>query len=350
MSILELTTYLCADDLCVITTGDVPTEHDGPTALTAEDDGSTLEVETPLIPLTAIQRHEMYVETFMQPTEIEYPHLCRLDSTYLTWELLGHPFIGIYSDLGAYWIEITAKNPSICGFEGAQIRGEHVGVIKTYTPSTTGGEIPTRVSQDISQEDVSFIGTSTAILAYLPNGDVSWEWFGNDLGIPVFDGVDITVPVRGTSILRCSYTTLLQAEDVLNIDSTFDNTNDPQIQGDPMVIPGERISLWWKISKSDEYQEIAYDYIHTCCLTGGRVISLSRICDSIPTYTVFIEGAVHNNIISSDFREYEEGEWVYILKPSESGCPSCDRTSGCKGSAYSEGGIIIPIHITGVSP
>lgn len=284
MSNLELTAKICSDKVCAVTVGNDPTEHEGPSLLSTEDNGSTLEIEIPLVPLSHVPRNEMFIEAYTQPEGIVYPQLCRADSVSFSWELLGHPLVGVYGDLGAYWIKIIAENLDICNFEGAQIRGEHAGIIKSYVP-TSGGVIPT-------------------------------------------DG-----------------------SDPLTIETTFDNTNDPQIQGDPMIVPGERISLWWKIGTNGNYQEVAHVFIHTCLLTGGRVMAISGDYGGISiTYSVRIEGTIYEGVTSSDFREYTVGEWVYLMKPTEYGALNCGRELGCEGEEYSGGGVIIPIHITGVSP
>lgn len=350
MSTLSLVAKICSSNMCAITVGNAPTEHKGPSAVFTEDNGSILEIETPLVPLSHVSRNELYIETFIQPETVNNPVLCKIEDTMFTWELLGHPFVGDYIDLGAYWIKITAENLDLCNFEGAKIKGEHAGLIKEYEPSS-GGNIPQRTALSVTDEAVVFQNSNEARLEHTPDGDVTWLWYGNNLGTPTFDGTKVTAARSGTSVLKCSYDTFLPADDALEIDETFDNTNDPQVQGDPMVVPGERISLWWKIAGVDNYEEVAHAFIHTCLLTGGRITAISGdYGDPDITYSVRIEGTVYNGVKSSDFREYAVNEWVYIMKPLESGAASCGREEGCKGEDYSGGGVIIPIHITGVSP
>lgn len=401
MSTLELTAKICADKLCAITVGNVPSEHTGPSELSTRDNGDSLEIETPLVPIahvpvtvlsirneevqfldssTSVLKHtpngeviwlwwgkylgtpifagrnitaenrgtsvlrctydanipvrEMFVETYIQPEGVTSLALCKIEDSMFTWELLGHPFVGVYGDLGAYWIKITAENIDLCNFEGAKIKGEFAGTIKEYLP-TSGGLIPTRTALSVTDEEVSFINSNKASLEHTPDGDVTWLWKGNYLGTPRFDGKNITSERRGTSVLKCSYDTFLPADDALEIADSFDNTNDPQIQGDPLVVPGERISLWWKIGGVDNYEEVAHAFIHTCLLTGGRVEAISGdYGDPSITYSVRIEGNIHEEIKPSDFREYTVGEWVYIMKAGASGAGDCGREAGCKGGDY----------------
>lgn len=293
----------------------------------------------------------MFVEVCIQPEEVLNPALCMVTDSSFTYEILGHPLVGTYFDLGAYWIKITALNPSICNFEGAKILGEFVGLIASYVP-TFGGEVPVPTEIEVTEEIVVFKNTDKAVLEYTPKDveAIEWFWYGPNLGSPIFDGKNIKVGRNGRSTLKCSYIGVIPAESALDIDATFDNTNSPQVQGDPLVVPGERISLWWKVGPNGDYQEVAHDYIHTCLLTGGTVTAVSGdYGDSDVSYSVRIEGTVYIGVKSTDFREYVVGEWVYILKPDEVGASSCGRAEGCEGSDYSGGGVIVPIHITGVN-
>ena len=65
-----------------------------------------------------------------------------------------------------------------------------------------------RVPYTITEEKVYFANVATKNLAYLPEGEVTYSWIGNDLGNPTFDGRVITIPEAGVGVLNCTYITL----------------------------------------------------------------------------------------------------------------------------------------------
>lgn len=66
----------------------------------------------------------------------------------------------------------------------------------------------TRVPYTITEEKVYFANVATKNLAYLPEGEVTYSWVGNDLGNPTFNGKVITIPESGVGVLTCTYITL----------------------------------------------------------------------------------------------------------------------------------------------
>ena len=65
-----------------------------------------------------------------------------------------------------------------------------------------------RVSYTITEEKVYFANVATKNLAYLPEGEVTYSWIGNDLGNPTFNGKVITISESGVGVLTCTYITL----------------------------------------------------------------------------------------------------------------------------------------------
>jgi hypothetical protein len=118
------------------------------------------------------------------------------------------------------------------------------------------------------------------------------------------------------------------------------------------MLPGELLQLTWHFSDGTNQEELVVDgdWYCTCCFTGGKVISINgSYGDPGITYTVSVQG-VHKTCVSSDFVEYEVGDWVFILVPGGD-CSTCRRTVPCKdGCNESSTYIILPLKIGDYGP
>lgn len=97
------------------------------------------------------------------------------------------------------------------------------------------------------------------------------------------------------------------------------------------IVPGERIELRWAFWDLQHTEEISVDaeWFCTCCFTGGKVKSVNGDYGQVGiTYTVEING-VEQTCVSSDFVEYEVGDWVFVLA-SNSNCEECGRVFSCR--------------------
>jgi len=82
-----------------------------------------------------------------------------------------------------------------------------------YLVTSSAGDtriVTTDISIDVEDEIITFANSDSGNLAYpLLAGSMQYEWIGDDGGVPVFEGKNITLPEVITGILQCTYKTLV---------------------------------------------------------------------------------------------------------------------------------------------
>lgn len=71
--------------------------------------------------------------------------------------------------------------------------------------------VTTDITVDVEDEIVAFANSDSGSLAYPPllARSMSYEWIGDNGGVPIFEGSNITLPEAITGILQCTYKTLV---------------------------------------------------------------------------------------------------------------------------------------------
>ena len=92
--------------------------------------------------------------------------------------------------------------------------------IKPYSLGSSFGNLQSLnkgIEFDV-EEYLNFGCEDTKTLQNLPNGVVAYVWEGTNLGIPLFTGTTVTIPVSGVGRLKCTYKTLGDRLQLVNTD------------------------------------------------------------------------------------------------------------------------------------
>lgn len=163
---MNVTAYICGNQLRGIDTGTNPITHTGPSSI-SEEDGA---VEVPLVPVT-VDEDDFYVDALIHSIYSGDVRFCRLGNV-LSWSLARRETFGVggstYETTG---INIDYLNPDICDWERTKLSGSFYGLLIEQAPTTGSGSCPEEkedVINGVGQQEfnTTFLVPGEAIFLY----------------------------------------------------------------------------------------------------------------------------------------------------------------------------------------
>jgi hypothetical protein len=345
VSVLNLEAFLCPSKICameiqaypIVCSRDIDgniVSAEGSAEIEYDNTDTDLNIAACLSSLTVLQKTALNFTVKLQPEGVTFPELC---AGSLEYSIRGRSNVLPYYTLGAHFVQFTVTlGDNLCGLQGIKITGAFCGDMYEYLP--VGDTIPLQVCVESTTGEMEYVLIEENEIVHPRYSRFTDPMTG-----------DYVYHINNNGIYKKILAQDCTTQDVIEIESNL--TTEEGDQGYPPVVPGEEVAVFIKtLNNNNIYQLVDRDYFHTCCLTGGYIVSIQSSSNPrLTMYTVLIEGKTCSGIYSTDFKEYTIGDWVYVLKISESSAYTCNKEAGCVGDEFSSG-IIFPLHITGAAP